>query len=51
MRKLGYQLVDKPMDFLVDGMTGPLADGELDRARQWAQRLAAAEIERVARQS
>ncbi|BDT87354.1 flavodoxin family protein [Nocardia cyriacigeorgica] len=51
LRKLGYQLVDKPMDFLVDGMTGPLADGELDRARQWAQRLAAAEIERVARQS
>ncbi|NEW37662.1 hypothetical protein GV794_05150 [Nocardia cyriacigeorgica] len=49
LRKLGYQLVDHPMDFLVDGMTGPLTEGELGRALQWGQRLAIAGAERTAR--
>lgn len=29
--------------FYVEGMEGPLADGELDRARDWGRRLAASE--------
>lgn len=48
LRRLGYQLADEPMDFLVDGMTGPLGEGELDRARSWAERLAHVEQDRIA---
>ncbi|WP_327117471.1 flavodoxin family protein [Nocardia sp. NBC_01730] len=48
LRHLGYQLADDPADFLVDGMTGPVTAGELDRARAWAERLAHTELDRVA---
>ncbi|WP_406277006.1 flavodoxin family protein [Nocardia sp. NBC_00881] len=48
LRHLGYQLADDPADFLVDGITGPVATGELDRARAWAERLAHTELDRVA---
>ncbi|WP_280236016.1 flavodoxin family protein [Nocardia cyriacigeorgica] len=51
LRKLGYQLAGDPMDFLVDGMTGPLRDGELERARSWAAALADTEIRRTAQHS
>ncbi|MEU2254958.1 hypothetical protein ABZ540_17505 [Nocardia xishanensis] len=40
LRRLGYGLVAAPEDFLVEGMTGPLAPGEIDRAKIWAERLA-----------
>ena len=36
----GCQLVATPESFLVTGFTGPLAEGEEDRARRWAVRLA-----------
>ncbi|MFQ6399162.1 flavodoxin family protein [Nocardia sp. KC 131] len=48
LRRLGYELADKPMDFLVDGMLGPLTKGELERAHAWAERLAHTEADRIA---
>lgn len=47
LRRSGYDLADEPMDFLVTDVTGPLADGELQRAREWAERLASSELDRV----
>ena len=38
----GYELVAKPESFLVEDAEGPLAPGELDRAREWGAKLAAA---------
>ncbi|QBS45342.1 flavodoxin domain-containing protein [Nocardia sp. CS682] len=48
LRRLGYELADDPVDFLVEGMTGPLTEGELDRARAWAELLAHTELDRIA---
>ncbi|UGT67777.1 flavodoxin domain-containing protein [Nocardia gipuzkoensis] len=48
LRRAGYELATDPMDFLVTDVTGPLVGGELERARTWAERLAAAELQRVA---
>jgi hypothetical protein len=39
---LGCRPVRPAEDFYVAGMTGPLLDGERDRARRWAEALAAA---------
>jgi flavodoxin len=36
----GYTSVDDPQGFIVTGKEGPLAGGELDRARAWGERLA-----------
>jgi hypothetical protein len=36
LRRVGMALVVRPATFRVDGMTGPLLDGEVDRARRWA---------------
>ncbi|MFI6774708.1 flavodoxin family protein [Nocardia sp. NPDC050412] len=47
LRRLGYELADDPVDFLVDGMQGPLAQGELERARTWGERLAHTELDRL----
>ncbi|WP_062992218.1 flavodoxin family protein [Nocardia anaemiae] len=46
LRRLGYELADDPVDFFVEGMQGPLAHGELERARLWAERLAHSELDR-----
>ena len=40
LRRLGATLIEKPMSFKVTGTPGPLADGELDRARAWGAQLA-----------
>jgi len=37
--KLGYKSADKPMSFYVQGVSGPLLDGELGRAQAWGERL------------
>lgn len=37
----GFRPVDKPATFGVHGYSGPIADGELERARQWGATLAA----------
>ncbi|GAA0565978.1 hypothetical protein GCM10010172_57070 [Paractinoplanes ferrugineus] len=39
LHRLGCRLVSPPADFRVSGMTGPLLDGEQDRARSWATGL------------
>jgi len=39
LRRLGCRVVSSPADFKVSGTTGPLLDGELDRARRWAAAL------------
>lgn len=42
LERRGHVLVSRPQSFLVVDMEGPLADGELDRARAWAATLAGA---------
>jgi flavodoxin len=37
--KLGYKAADKPMSFYVQGVAGPLLEGELGRAQAWGERL------------
>jgi hypothetical protein len=41
LRQHGYELVAKPESFLVADSEGPVADGELERARAWGASLAA----------
>jgi hypothetical protein len=42
LRQRGGRAVASPLSFFVDGMAGPLATGELDRARRWGTDLARA---------
>lgn len=42
LRKRGYAQLCDPGGFIVTGTEGPLADGELDRARAWAADVLAA---------
>lgn len=39
LRRRGYELVVPPESFYVSDTEGPLRTGELDRARQWGDRL------------
>jgi hypothetical protein len=39
LRRRGYDLIADPESFLVEDSEGPLADGELDRARAWGESL------------
>jgi len=39
--RLGYTLVTSPASFRVAEITGPLVDGELDRAHEWGKNLGA----------
>lgn len=41
LRKLGFAIVAPAEAFIVGGVPGPLADGEVDRARQWGAMLGA----------
>jgi len=36
---LGAEVISKPNWFIVTGKEGPLADGELDRAKEWGKGL------------
>jgi len=40
LRKRGYRLVGEPQSFFVEGTPGPLEEGELERAAEWARSLA-----------
>jgi hypothetical protein len=40
LRRRGFELIAEPESFLVDDSEGPLAEGELDRARKWGRVLA-----------
>ena len=42
LRARGFKAVDPPTTFWVDGMTGPLLEGEEARARDWGADLGAA---------
>lgn len=39
LKKKGGELVVEPEGFIVDGREGPLKQGELDRARNWAKEI------------
>jgi flavodoxin len=41
LRKRGFEVVVEPESFLVEDAEGPLAAGELERAREWGSVLAA----------
>lgn len=41
LRRHGYQVIDRPQGFVVEDFGGPLAKGELERARAWGAMLAA----------
>lgn len=40
LRRRGYELITDPESFLVEDSEGPLADGELERAKAWGASLA-----------
>jgi len=40
LRARGFELALEPESFFVDDAEGPLADGELDRAREWGRAIA-----------
>ena len=42
LRRHGFELVVPPMSFFVLDAEGPLKDGDLERAREWARELVAA---------
>jgi hypothetical protein len=42
LQRAGYRLIAQPQTFLVEGVAGPLADGETDQARAWGLTLARA---------
>lgn len=42
LKAKGYLLVGAPEGFLVTGKEGPLADGEIERARAWGEELSRA---------
>jgi flavodoxin len=35
LKSKGYEIITQPEGFLVKGKEGPLADGEIERARDW----------------
>jgi hypothetical protein len=39
LRRKGYRLISAPQAFIVEGMTGPLRAGEVQRARNWGRIL------------
>jgi hypothetical protein len=41
LKKKGANLIAAPEGFLVTGEQGPLKDGELDRAAEWAKQIVA----------
>jgi hypothetical protein len=41
LRRLGLRIAVPAESFYVDGTTGPLVDGEAERARRWGERLGA----------
>ena len=44
LRRLGYDMVAPAESFWISGPTGPLADGEMERARRWGELIGAAAV-------
>ena len=40
LRKVGYEVIADPESFFVEDSEGPLAEGELERAKAWGSELA-----------
>jgi hypothetical protein len=40
LRRRGFETIAEPESFLVEESEGPLAAGEVDRARRWGEALA-----------
>lgn len=47
LRSLGFDVTTKPHSFRVHGYEGPLVDGELARAEEWARGLASLPVQGV----
>ena len=45
LKKSGGELMMPPEGFFVEGTEGPLKEGELERAAEWAQRIVASQSE------
>jgi flavodoxin len=43
-RRLGYKAATGPESFYVEGVSGPLVEGELERAQAWGERLGSAAL-------
>nr|WP_236700315.1 flavodoxin [Allosalinactinospora lopnorensis] len=41
LRRGGFRVIAPAVSFFVEGMTGPLSQGESQRARQWGEQIAA----------
>ncbi|MHB8840870.1 MAG: hypothetical protein ACYC56_03625 [Candidatus Aquicultor sp.] len=39
LQQAGFRLIVPPQRFIVTGAEGPLAEGELDKAKTWAQQI------------
>jgi hypothetical protein len=48
VRRRGWQVLTKPVGFLVEDLSGPLVEGETERAVAWGRRLGAQLADRVA---
>lgn len=46
LQRLGYRLVSKPVSFYVTSTSGPLAEGQQERARDWGAAIGAAAASR-----
>jgi hypothetical protein len=42
LRRIGFRTVARAKTFYVAGTKGPLSDGEIDRARTWAEQMVSA---------
>jgi hypothetical protein len=51
LRSLGFDIIVKPKSFRVHGNEGPLVDGELERAAEWARELIESASARAAARS
>ena len=47
LKRLGFTLVQRPEPFLVEDTKGPLIDGEVERASEWARGLAREVVQRL----
>ena len=44
LRRRGFELIAEPESFFVEDSEGPLAEGEVERARDWGRELAASSV-------
>ncbi|HWJ11152.1 MAG TPA: hypothetical protein VNS46_17365 [Nocardioides sp.] len=47
LRRRGFRLMRKPAGFVVEGVRGPLQEGELSRAENWGRMMGAACLDQI----